>query len=159
MGRHWEAHSDKMQHMEFDLPTEQNSIIKVIGVGGGGGNAVNYMYREGIAGVDFLICNTDSQALEASPIPNKIQMGNELTEGRGAGSNPEVGKQAAEDSIEDVMNMRDTKDDDGYHEIKDDNDVEFKEINEGVSEELRQMETEMEDVLQDAMEAVCSMDE
>lgn len=87
----------------LDLPKEMSSIIKVIGVGGGGGNAVNYMYREGIKGVDFLICNTDSQALEASPIPGQIQMGNELTEGRGAGSNPEVGRLAAENSIEDVI--------------------------------------------------------
>ena len=86
-----------------DLPKEQSSIIKVIGVGGGGGNAVNHMYREGISGVDFFICNTDAQALEASPIQNKIQIGNSLTEGRGAGSNPEVGRRAAEESLKDII--------------------------------------------------------
>ncbi|MCB9244908.1 MAG: cell division protein FtsZ [Flavobacteriales bacterium] len=86
-----------------DLPKDRSSIIKVIGVGGGGGNAVNYMYREGISGVDFFICNTDNQALESSPIPNKIQIGNELTQGRGAGSNPEVGRKAAEESMEYII--------------------------------------------------------
>ena len=68
-----------------ELPKDKSSIIKVVGVGGGGGNAVNHMYREGINGVDFFICNTDAQALENSPIPNRIQIGNALTEGRGAG--------------------------------------------------------------------------
>ncbi|MFY0644602.1 MAG: cell division protein FtsZ [Bacteroidia bacterium] len=87
----------------FELPKEKSSIIKVIGVGGGGGNAVNHMYREGITGVDFFICNTDAQALESSPIPNKIQIGSSLTEGRGAGSNPEVGKKAAEENIKDII--------------------------------------------------------
>lgn len=86
-----------------DLPKDRSSIIKVIGVGGGGGNAVNHMYNEGITGVDFFICNTDSQALETSPIPNKIQIGNSLTEGRGAGSNPEVGKKAAEENISEII--------------------------------------------------------
>jgi cell division protein FtsZ len=86
-----------------ELPKDKSSIIKVIGVGGGGGNAVNHMYREGIQGVDFFICNTDSQALENSPIPNKIQIGNALTEGRGAGSNPEVGRKAAEENIKDII--------------------------------------------------------
>lgn len=86
-----------------ELPKDRSSIIKVIGVGGGGGNAVNHMYREGITGVDFFICNTDSQALENSPIPNKIQIGNSLTEGRGAGSNPEVGRRAAEENIKDII--------------------------------------------------------
>lgn len=86
-----------------ELPKDRSSIIKVIGVGGGGGNAVNHMYREGITGVDFFICNTDAQALETSPIPNKIQIGNELTEGRGAGSNPEVGRKAAEENIKDII--------------------------------------------------------
>ncbi|MBT8326391.1 MAG: cell division protein FtsZ [Bacteroidia bacterium] len=86
-----------------ELPKDKSSIIKVVGVGGGGGNAVNHMYREGINGVDFFICNTDSQALESSPIPNKIQIGNELTEGRGAGSNPEVGRKAAEENIKDII--------------------------------------------------------
>ena len=86
-----------------ELPKDKSSIIKVIGVGGGGGNAVNHMYREGINGVDFFICNTDAQALENSPIPNKIQIGNALTEGRGAGSNPEVGRKAAEENIQEII--------------------------------------------------------
>ncbi len=86
-----------------ELPKDKSSIIKVVGVGGGGGNAVNHMYREGITGVDFFICNTDAQALENSPIPNKIQIGDSLTEGRGAGSNPEVGRKAAEENINDII--------------------------------------------------------
>jgi cell division protein FtsZ len=86
-----------------DLPKEKSSIIKVIGVGGGGGNAVNFMFTEGINGVDFIICNTDQQVLESSPIPNKIRIGDNLTEGRGAGSNPEVGKLAAEESLEEII--------------------------------------------------------
>jgi len=86
-----------------ELPKDKSSIIKVVGVGGGGGNAVNHMYREGINGVDFFICNTDAQALENSPIPNKIQIGNALTEGRGAGSNPEVGRKAAEENIQEII--------------------------------------------------------
>lgn len=90
-------------NFKIDLPKDRSSIIKVIGVGGGGGNAVNYMYSEGITGVDFFICNTDNQALEMSPIPNKIQIGNELTEGRGAGSNPEVGRKSAEESLEEII--------------------------------------------------------
>ena len=92
-----------MAHFQVELPKERSSIIKVIGVGGGGGNAANYMYREGIKGVDFIICNADRQALEASPIPNKIQIGSDLTDGRGAGSNPEVGKRAAEGSVEEII--------------------------------------------------------
>ena len=79
-----------------------NSIIKVIGVGGGGGNAVAYMYRQGIHGVDFAICNTDNQALEASPVPIKVQLGPNLTEGMGAGSVPEVGKQSCIESIDEI---------------------------------------------------------
>lgn len=86
-----------------ELPKDRSSIIKVIGVGGGGGNAVNHMYREGITGVDFFVCNTDAQALDKSPIPNKIQIGDALTEGRGAGSNPEVGRKAAEENIKDII--------------------------------------------------------
>jgi cell division protein FtsZ len=86
--------------MKFDLPKDQASIIKVIGVGGGGSNAVNHMYNQGITGVDFMICNTDAQALEQSPIPNKIQLGTTLTEGLGAGANPEVGKNAAIEDVE-----------------------------------------------------------
>lgn len=88
--------------LEFDLPKEQSSIIKVIGVGGGGSNAVNYMYEQGIRGVNFVIGNTDAQALEISPIPNKIQLGPASTEGLGAGSNPEVGRLATEESLEDI---------------------------------------------------------
>ncbi|MFI5220533.1 MAG: cell division protein FtsZ, partial [Bacteroidia bacterium] len=81
--------------MQFELPKEKPSIIKVIGIGGGGSNAVNHMFRQGIRGVEFLVCNTDHQALDTSPIPNKIQLGISLTEGRGAGSLPEMGKNAA----------------------------------------------------------------
>lgn len=88
--------------LEFDLPKEQSSIIKVIGVGGGGSNAVNYMFEQGIRGVNFVIGNTDNQALDISPIPNKIQLGPALTEGLGAGSNPEVGKLATEESLEEI---------------------------------------------------------
>ena len=88
--------------MKFDLPKEQSSIIKVIGVGGGGSNAVNHMYRLGIKGVDFVVCNTDHQALDTSPVPNKIPLGQSLTEGRGAGSIPDVGKNAAIENLDDV---------------------------------------------------------
>ncbi len=88
---------------KFNMPKEKSSIIKVLGVGGGGGNAVNYMYSKGIKGVDFVICNTDLQALEASSIPNKIQLGAGLTQGLGAGSNPEVGKNSAMEAIEDII--------------------------------------------------------
>lgn len=88
--------------MQFELPQEENSIIKVIGVGGGGSNAVNHMYRLGIKGVDFIICNTDRQALEKSPVPNKIQLGNLLTKGLGAGSIPDVGRNAALESIDEI---------------------------------------------------------
>lgn len=89
--------------IKFDLPKNQSSIIKVLGVGGGGSNAVNHMFTQGIEGVDFIVCNTDSQALEISPVPNKIQLGISLTEGRGAGSIPAIGKNAA---IEDLENIR-----------------------------------------------------
>ncbi len=91
--------------LKFDLPKDKSSIIKVLGVGGGGGNAVNHMYAQGIKGVDFVICNTDLQVLEASPIPNKIQLGSGLTQGLGAGSNPEVGKKAAMEAIEDIIEV------------------------------------------------------
>ncbi len=91
--------------MKFDILEEDNSIIKVIGVGGGGGNAINHMYRQGIKGVDFIICNTDAQALALSPIPNKIQLGPHLTEGRGAGSSPEVGRHAAIENIDQLKNL------------------------------------------------------
>jgi cell division protein FtsZ len=89
--------------IKFDLPKNQSSIIKVLGVGGGGSNAVNHMFRQGIEGVDFIVCNTDSQALEMSPVPNKMQLGAGLTEGRGAGSIPEVGRNAA---IEDIDRIK-----------------------------------------------------
>lgn len=91
--------------LKFDLPKDKSSIIKVLGVGGGGGNAVNHMFSQGIKGVDFVICNTDLQVLEASAIPNKIQLGTGLTAGLGAGSNPEVGKKAAMEAIEDVIEV------------------------------------------------------
>ena len=91
--------------MQFEMLKEKSSIIKVIGVGGGGGNAVNHMYKQGITGVDFIICNTDAQALELSPIPNKVQLGASLTEGMGAGSIPEVGKNSAIENIEDIKQM------------------------------------------------------
>jgi cell division protein FtsZ len=91
--------------MTFDLPTAQNSIIKVIGVGGGGSNAVNHMYRQGIKGVDFIVCNTDQQALDISPVPLKIALGASLTKGRGAGSMPEVGRNAAIENIEDIKKI------------------------------------------------------
>lgn len=91
--------------MKFEMLKDKSSIIKVIGVGGGGGNAVNHMYRQGITGVDFIICNTDAQALESSPIPNKVQLGASLTEGMGAGSIPEVGKNSAIENIEDIKTM------------------------------------------------------
>jgi len=99
--------SEKESLFEFNLPKNQSSVIKVIGVGGGGGNAINYMFENGIEGVDFVVCNTDSQALEASPVPTKIQLGTELTEGLGAGSNPEMGKKAAEESIDKVKELLD----------------------------------------------------
>jgi len=89
-------------NIEFDIPKVKSSIIKVVGVGGGGSNAVNHMYELGIKGVDFVVCNTDAQALETSPVPVKIQLGNSLTEGRGAGADPETGKKAALESLEEV---------------------------------------------------------
>ena len=91
--------------MEFDLPKDQSSIIKVIGVGGGGGNAVNHMYNQGIKGVDFIICNTDQQALDISSVPIKIQLGASLTEGRGAGAIPEIGKNAAIENIDEIKDI------------------------------------------------------
>ncbi|MCF8332293.1 MAG: cell division protein FtsZ [Bacteroidales bacterium] len=88
--------------IKFDLPKEQSSIIKVLGVGGGGGNAVNHMYRQGIKDVDFMVCNTDAQALEDSPVPTKVQLGGSLTEGRGAGSIPDVGRKAVLENVDDI---------------------------------------------------------
>ena len=97
--------------MEFDLPKDHASIIKVIGVGGGGGNAVNHMFNQGIKGVDFIICNTDQQALDISSVPTKIQLGASLTEGRGAGAIPEIGKNAAIENIDEIKSIlgNDTK--------------------------------------------------
>jgi cell division protein FtsZ len=95
-------------NISFDLPKNQSNVIKVIGVGGGGSNAINHMFKQGIKGVDFIICNTDSQALHNSSVPNKIQLGVNLTEGLGAGANPEVGQQAALESIEEIEKMLDT---------------------------------------------------
>jgi cell division protein FtsZ len=89
----------------FDLPKNQSNVIKVIGVGGGGSNAINHMFKQGIKGVDFVICNTDAQALNNSGVPNKIQLGINLTEGLGAGANPEIGSKAAIESAEDIKNM------------------------------------------------------
>lgn len=97
--------------MEFNMPKQEPSIIKVIGVGGGGGNAVNYMYGLGIHGVEYVVCNTDKQALDVSPVPSKIQLGPNLTDGRGAGAIPEIGKRAVEESIEGIKAFleKDTK--------------------------------------------------
>jgi cell division protein FtsZ len=89
----------------FDLPKNQSNVIKVIGVGGGGSNAINHMFKQGIKGVDFVICNTDAQALNNSGVPNKIQLGINLTEGLGAGANPDIGSKAAIESAEDIKNM------------------------------------------------------
>ncbi|MBN2237250.1 MAG: cell division protein FtsZ [Bacteroidales bacterium] len=91
--------------LNFDSPKNQSNIIKVLGVGGGGGNAVNHMFRQGIKDVDFILCNTDNQHLEDSPIPTKIQLGNSLTEGRGAGSKPAVGRNAAIENIEEIKEL------------------------------------------------------
>jgi cell division protein FtsZ len=93
--------------ISFDLPKNQSNVIKVIGVGGGGSNAINHMFKQGIKGVDFVVCNTDSQALQNSPVPNKIQLGVNLTEGLGAGANPEVGQQSALESMEDIDKLLD----------------------------------------------------
>lgn len=91
--------------IHFEIPKNQSSIIKVIGVGGGGSNAVNYMHSLGIEGVDFVVCNTDSQALALSPVVNKVQLGPHLTQGLGAGANPEIGKQSCEESLEDIAKI------------------------------------------------------
>ncbi|OFY58283.1 MAG: cell division protein FtsZ [Bacteroidetes bacterium RBG_13_46_8] len=90
--------------MNFDLPVERSSIIKVLGIGGGGTNAVNHMFEKGIRDVNFIVCNTDRQSLIHSPVPVKIQLGESLTEGMGAGSQPDKGKKAAQENIKDVMN-------------------------------------------------------
>ena len=95
-------------NISFDLPKNQSNVIKVIGVGGGGSNAINHMFKQGIKGVDFIVCNTDAQALQNSSVPNKIQLGMHLTEGLGAGANPEVGQQSAIESIAEIEKMLDT---------------------------------------------------
>ena len=94
--------------ISFDLPKNQSNVIKVIGVGGGGSNAINHMFKQGIKGVDFIVCNTDAQALQNSAVPNKIQLGLNLTEGLGAGANPEVGQQSAIESILEIEKMLDS---------------------------------------------------
>jgi len=101
--------SAEFDNILFDMPKSQSNTIKVIGVGGGGSNAVNHMFQQNIRGVDFVICNTDAQALENSPIPNKIQLGANLTSGLGAGANPEVGEQAAKESIIEIQQMLNTQ--------------------------------------------------
>jgi len=95
----------EFDNISFDLPKNQSNVIKVIGVGGGGSNAINHMFRQGIKGVDFVICNTDAQALENSPVPIRIQLGVSLTEGLGAGANPMIGEQSAMESVEEIKNM------------------------------------------------------
>jgi cell division protein FtsZ len=100
--------SQEFENISFDLPKNQSNVIKVIGVGGGGSNAINHMFSQGIKGVDFVICNTDAQALENSPVPTKIQLGVDLTEGLGAGANPDIGKKAAEESREDLKGLLST---------------------------------------------------
>ena len=97
--------STEFDNILFDMPKSQSNTIKVIGVGGGGSNAVNHMYQQDIKGVDFVICNTDAQALENSPVPNKIQLGANLTSGLGAGANPEIGAQAAKESMQEIQQM------------------------------------------------------
>ncbi len=92
-------------HFIPDLPQERSNIIKVIGVGGGGSNAVNYMFKEGIVGVDFYVCNTDAQALEMSPVPNKIHLGSSISEGLGAGSDPDVGRKCAQESVDRITDV------------------------------------------------------
>ena len=96
-------------NFSFDLPKNKSNVMKVMGVGGGGSNAVNHMFQQGITGVDFIVCNTDSQALEKSPVPNKIQLGINITEGLGAGANPEIGKLAALESHEELRDLLETQ--------------------------------------------------
>ena len=100
--------NQEIKNLPFDLPKNQSNVIKVIGVGGGGSNAINYMHSKGIKGVDFVVCNTDSQALENSKVENKIQLGISLTEGLGAGANPEIGEKAAVESFDDLKKMLET---------------------------------------------------
>ncbi len=97
--------STNFNNINFDLPKNNSNVIKVIGVGGGGSNAVNHMFEQGLIGVDFVICNTDAQALQNSKVPNKIQLGVSLTEGLGAGANPDIGEQAALESVNEIKNL------------------------------------------------------
>ncbi|XOD67544.1 MAG: cell division protein FtsZ [Flavobacteriales bacterium Tduv] len=97
-----------MENIRFELPKNRSAAIKVIGIGGGGSNAVNYMFEQGITGVDFIVCNTDAQALNSSPVPVKIQLGASVTEGLGAGADPEVGEKAALESLEEIKSILDT---------------------------------------------------
>ena len=101
--------STEFDNISFNMPKTQSNTIKVIGVGGGGSNAVNHMFTQQIKGVDFVICNTDSQALENSSVPNKIQLGANLTSGLGAGANPEIGAQAAKESMQEIQQMLNTQ--------------------------------------------------
>ena len=96
-------------NFSFDLPKNKSNVMKVMGVGGGGSNAVNHMFQQGITGVDFIVCNTDSQALDKSPVPNKIQLGVNITEGLGAGANPEIGKLAALETHEELRDLLETQ--------------------------------------------------
>lgn len=98
----------EFESIAFDLPKNQSNVIKVIGVGGGGSNAINHMFQQGIKGVDFYVCNTDAQALQNSGVPNKIQLGLSLTEGLGAGANPDIGEQSAVESFDDISQMLDS---------------------------------------------------
>ncbi len=100
--------NNEFESIAFDLPKNKSNVIKVIGVGGGGSNAINHMFQQGIKGVDFVICNTDAQALQNSGVPNKIQLGLNLTEGLGAGANPNVGEQSAVESFDDIQRMLDS---------------------------------------------------
>ncbi|MFT5257521.1 MAG: cell division protein FtsZ, partial [Arenicella sp.] len=101
--------STEFDNISFNMPKTQSNTIKVIGVGGGGSNAVNHMFTQQIKGVDFVICNTDAQALENSAVPNKIQLGANLTSGLGAGANPEIGAQAAKESMQEIQQMLNTQ--------------------------------------------------
>ena len=101
--------SDVTNNLSFDLPKNKSNVIKVIGVGGGGSNAINHMFQQGIKGVDFVISNTDAQALNESPVPIKIQLGASLTEGLGAGANPEVGALAAQESFQELSSLLNTQ--------------------------------------------------
>jgi cell division protein FtsZ len=99
------SYDNDTNSLTFDLPKNRSNVIKVLGVGGGGSNAIDHMFQQGITGVDFVVCNTDAQALDNSPVPTKIQLGVNLTEGLGAGANPEIGEKAALESFDDIKNL------------------------------------------------------